>query len=811
MILTETKGLVIDSDIEGTKGGISVESLPFMFNILSKSYYSRKIDSIVREVTSNCFDSHVEAGVDDPVIIEKRYDIENNTYNIVFKDVGIGMSPDRMYNIFNNWFTSTKRKSNDYIGAFGLGSKSPFSYNDSFYITTVSDGLKYEYVYALTKSLPELISLYGYNEELEDLNLVKIPKGLPTLERNGTEIIIPLVNNNDYRSFEESIKKELCYFDNVYTKGFSGLTNDYSIYRKGSFLYRPYGNYSNELHIVLGKCCYPIDWNTINRERVELPFGVRFEIGELQVIPNRESIVYDASDDDTIAKLINSKIDAVLSEVNDLLSKGGEAKETDDLKYYLENRYRKPSLWFGSIRVEIPVKYIIDKDTALKFKPLAHLPITIPDDPFFYYRKIGYISGEVYEKYTDDKEANLLRYSSIVLDCPTNMYTNLQWSGQGVIKKLKIRDKFKYIANMLGFYTFSKKSVPQYSIGNSIDSHYDYELTKEDNTNRKRYVRQITTLGKPAIILEYIRVMDTYLTDNIKLYSSRHPTKEWIDEYKREKKESSNAYLRKLNGEVPIINHNGNREVVKLLDLAKYVNVIYYITESRKLEVNKDVTYYIDKLSNIKSIGNNYKRPVKKFRVVQKNKIGTAIKPIIARVKQGEILSKDPYWRLQYKFIGIAQSNLSTLRKLENLSYLINMKTLPIFDKYDQLAVDLQALKSLKRDIDCDYSFYINRNRIRELSKKIIHIENKFMNSSDYPIRNDKLEVSKDIKEYIDNFYKELEKIDILKYVSYSMPDKYLIPITSKLKTLYVKETYLGLNPSKVKKKEIINQNLMLL
>lgn len=126
MILQETKGIEINSDIEGAKGGISVESLPFMFNILSKSYYSRKIDSIVREVTSNCFDSHVEAGIDDPVIIEKRYDVENNIYNIVFKDVGIGMNPDRMYNIFNNWFTSTKRESNDYIGAFGLTKKVTF-------------------------------------------------------------------------------------------------------------------------------------------------------------------------------------------------------------------------------------------------------------------------------------------------------------------------------------------------------------------------------------------------------------------------------------------------------------------------------------------------------------------------------------------------------------------------------------------------------------------------------------------------------------------------------------------------------------
>lgn len=126
MILEEVKGIEIVSDIEGVKGGISAESFPFMFRILSKAYYSRKLDSIVRELGSNCYDSHIEAGIKDPIIIERRFDVENNSYNIVFKDVGIGMSPDRVYNIFNNWFTSTKRDSNFYIGAFGLTKKVTF-------------------------------------------------------------------------------------------------------------------------------------------------------------------------------------------------------------------------------------------------------------------------------------------------------------------------------------------------------------------------------------------------------------------------------------------------------------------------------------------------------------------------------------------------------------------------------------------------------------------------------------------------------------------------------------------------------------
>lgn len=123
MILEKKTGITVNTDIEGTESTISTENMGFMFNILSKSYYSRGIDSIVREITSNCFDSHIEANVEDPIIIRFDKDVENDTLTIVFKDVGVGLSTDRVKNVFESWFTSTKRDSNNYIGAFGLTKK----------------------------------------------------------------------------------------------------------------------------------------------------------------------------------------------------------------------------------------------------------------------------------------------------------------------------------------------------------------------------------------------------------------------------------------------------------------------------------------------------------------------------------------------------------------------------------------------------------------------------------------------------------------------------------------------------------------
>jgi len=817
MILEKVRSIEINSDIEGVKGGISVDSLPFMFRILSKSYYSRKIDSIVRELVSNCFDSHIEAGVKEPVIIERHYDIENDNYNIIFKDVGVGMNPERMYKIFNQWFTSTKRGSNDYIGAFGLGSKSPFSYTDSFNIITVHDGLKYDYEYVLGDSLPELISNYGYEtivegpftrlaSSTEGPKEVQIPKGIPTTEGNGTEIIISLLNKNDYRAFEESIKKELCYFDDVYVLGFPNINNDYSIYRKESFLFRPNGSYSDELHIVLGKCCYPIDWKAINRERVELPFGIRFEIGELQVTPNRESLVYDASDDDTIANKINTKIDLVLEEVNDLISKGGEERETSDLKFYLDNRNRKPAIWFGSHRLDIPVKYIVNKDIALQFTPLKHLPITIPENPFFYYNKIGEINGESYNRYEPSNfiSAKLFFNRYIKIDSETNQFTNAFIGIANIIRRDKIKKNYHNIARKLGFYTYQKGYRNQYNLGTSADPHYDYINRKptEDekwilNRTKERWVRQQIVLGKAKAIYEYIKYVDSLAEEKITTYSSHTPTDEWVADYKRQKRESSAAYLKKLSGQVTIINDWGSREVVKLSNLSHYTNIVYYITEGRKVELNKDVEYYKNKLSNIKSLSCDTKRPVKKTRVLKNGRT----------INKGTIYSKDVYWKKHYKFIGISKSNLPLLKVLDNIVPLESMKEFPLFNKYDKLVSNYKVLK----DIDSllhSYYFFIKASSRFTITDKLVNIRSKFIDIDKYPVR-EKL-VDEDVILLLEKYKKEIKKLGILDYIQNYTPNHYLVPITSKLKSLLLKSRLLGMNPVEVKPERLINQTAII-
>jgi len=103
-------------NLEGVDAKISEDKLSKMWDML-QAPYKNSIGSIVREITSNCFDSHAEAKVDDAVVI--NIDKDDSGYYIEFCDVGTGLSPERINKIYSRYLESTKEDSNEFIGAFG--------------------------------------------------------------------------------------------------------------------------------------------------------------------------------------------------------------------------------------------------------------------------------------------------------------------------------------------------------------------------------------------------------------------------------------------------------------------------------------------------------------------------------------------------------------------------------------------------------------------------------------------------------------------------------------------------------------------
>lgn len=357
-------------DFEGIDASIDKSNLSFLFDIVSKQMYRRPINSIVREITSNCFDSHIEAGVDDPVIIILKHD-EGGDY-IIFKDVGIGMSPQRMKSIYSKYFSSTKRDSNDQIGMFGLGSKSPLSYTDLFYLTTNYNGKKYEYQIHTGKKTPRIDLL------IED----------DTLEHNGTEVKIYIKNSLDVSSFVAACKSELVYFDNVYIDSYYEFDNEYTILEYKTFKYRPNSKYSGQLHLIIGKVPYPISWDEIGLNPINIPCGLKFEIGDLQVTPERESIRYiDIVKTDEIIistkEIIINKINDFKKEIEELHNKNLNNIFEDYQEYLIYQEQQVCRLELDK-DIWLDITSIIKKPEGI-FEPLKDFIGRIPKNLFFEY------------------------------------------------------------------------------------------------------------------------------------------------------------------------------------------------------------------------------------------------------------------------------------------------------------------------------------------------------------------------------------------------------------------------------------------
>lgn len=372
--LTKLGEQAIESTAGQTKMRLSENASSMVFQMFTKNVYSNPIGTIVREIASNCFDSHVEAKVDSPVVIRKHKDKETGTHYVSFIDFGVGMSPDRIYKIYGTYFESTKRVDNTQIGGFGIGGKTPLAYkrstgqgegeyDNSFFVVTIHEGIKYFYCMFEGADSPMISELHQE----------------PTTERNGTEIQIPILEK-DLKTFEAEMTRQLYYFENIIFEGFEyknkyddemvyPLDNDYQIIRGENFLFRG-DDYSNVMHICLGRVAYPIDYSVLGLDSNDyrLPIALKLEVGDVGVTVSRESLDYN---ENTI-KLLKKKLEEAKAEIISLISKQYEDIRTLEQYFTVKNDFGKlefpngESLYVGNLIKQKDIDFSNFKYTLTK-------------------------------------------------------------------------------------------------------------------------------------------------------------------------------------------------------------------------------------------------------------------------------------------------------------------------------------------------------------------------------------------------------------------------------------------------------------
>lgn len=113
-----------------------------IMGILAK-LYDNPVEAAIREYVSNAYDANVEAGSTEPVHL--HVPTEDEPY-LEVSDTGNGLDYLEIVSVFANFGTSTKRDSNEFIGGFGIGSKSGLAISDKIHVSSVCNGLLNEFV-----------------------------------------------------------------------------------------------------------------------------------------------------------------------------------------------------------------------------------------------------------------------------------------------------------------------------------------------------------------------------------------------------------------------------------------------------------------------------------------------------------------------------------------------------------------------------------------------------------------------------------------------------------------------------------------
>lgn len=126
----------------GKTRAMGVSDDPMLMSMLSTGFYANPLRTMIQEVMFNAWDAH--RMVD---LLEIPIDIYiNDTTGLIVRDYGPGISDDDMVPVYCIYGASTKRKDKRQTGGFGLGCKSPFSYTESFTVTSHHEGVKSMYL-----------------------------------------------------------------------------------------------------------------------------------------------------------------------------------------------------------------------------------------------------------------------------------------------------------------------------------------------------------------------------------------------------------------------------------------------------------------------------------------------------------------------------------------------------------------------------------------------------------------------------------------------------------------------------------------
>lgn len=355
--IQEQNDVEVSGNLESST--FSIKTTAAAFQLLSSGLYSNKVRAVIRELACNAHDAHVMVNNENPIEIKLPNDLDKQFY---VKDFGPGLSHEQVMRLYTTYFDSTKQDSNDFIGGFGVGSKSPFAYTDSFTVEARQDGKSRTYsAYVDEKQVPQIV----YMGEVE------------TTEPNGLTVGFP-VKPVDFRKFEsEALSVGQWFHVKPILKGTVATIPDLDITELSETIAFPKERSGQSAMVRIGNVAYPIKHGILNQDEegstdelaewlISRRIILTMPIGTVSVAASREELSYDKATIKALKQTINDAAKVASKEVVSKLKEFDLTKREQRIKAYefLDN--------FSLTRLEFNQNTI---DNAIASKTTKRLPL----------------------------------------------------------------------------------------------------------------------------------------------------------------------------------------------------------------------------------------------------------------------------------------------------------------------------------------------------------------------------------------------------------------------------------------------------
>lgn len=291
MIPKNVRDGAVSEGLDGERAIFQIEANGKAFRTLIDGLYSNKIRSVIRELSSNARDSHIEANQDRPFEVYLPTSLDP-----VFRvrDFGVSLDHKGVMELYTRLFKSTKETTNDLTGQLGLGSKSPFAYTDTFSVVAYLDGVRRVYVaYLETDGVPCITHV---SDE-------------PSSEPQGLEVSFP-AKSADLGSFQVEARyvmlgyrpEEVTFIGMDRKQAVPVMSSDtWALYHSQDAVQR---SYNVEALVRMGSVVYPQSVAAVRKISQSYTLIVDIPIGSAEVTASRESLSMDDDTRQTIRRAV---------------------------------------------------------------------------------------------------------------------------------------------------------------------------------------------------------------------------------------------------------------------------------------------------------------------------------------------------------------------------------------------------------------------------------------------------------------------------------------------------------------------------